>query len=164
MTVALIIAVLLLANAVFVAAEFAIVAVPRTAVEHRASQGEGLSRRLLELPSSPQQRDRFIATAQFGISVASLGLGMYGERRIAGVPRLPEANGNPAVLEGDMLNKLLQSKGIGLPKQALADSAADAAARAKDIGFPVALKLIAADVVQCFRNSCSTVGGPAGAS
>jgi acetyltransferase len=78
---------------------------------------------------------------------ALAGLGMYGERRIAGVPKLPEANGNPAVLEGEMLNKLLQSKGIGIPKQALADSAADAAARAKEIGFPVAVKLIAADVV-----------------
>ena len=83
MIVVLIIAVLLLANALFVAAEFAIVAVPRTAVEHRASKGEGLSRRLLALLSSPQQRDRFIATAQFGISVASLGLGMYGEHTVA---------------------------------------------------------------------------------
>ncbi len=83
MMVVLIVALLLLANAVFVAAEFAIVAVPRTAVENRASKGEGLSRRLLTLLSSPQQRDRFIATAQFGISVASLGLGMYGEHTLA---------------------------------------------------------------------------------
>jgi CBS domain containing-hemolysin-like protein len=83
MTVVLIVALLLLANALFVAAEFAIVAVPRTAVEHRATKGEGLSQRLLELLSSPRQRDRFIATAQFGISVASLGLGMYGEHTLA---------------------------------------------------------------------------------
>ena len=83
MMVMLIVALLLLANAVFVAAEFAIVAVPRTAVENRASKGEGLSRRLLALLSSPLQRDRFIATAQFGISVASLGLGMYGEHTLA---------------------------------------------------------------------------------
>lgn len=83
MTVVLIVTLLLLANALFVAAEFAIVAVPRTAVEYRASQGEGLSRRLLALLSSPLQRDRFIATAQFGISVASLGLGMYGEHTLA---------------------------------------------------------------------------------
>jgi CBS domain containing-hemolysin-like protein len=83
MTVVLIIALLLLANAVFVAAEFAIVAVPRTAVENRASKGDWLSRRLLSLLSSPRQRDRFIATAQFGISVASLGLGMYGEHTVA---------------------------------------------------------------------------------
>jgi CBS domain containing-hemolysin-like protein len=81
--VILIVALLLLANALFVAAEFAIVAVPRTAVEHRASQGEGLSRRLLALLSSSRQRDRFIATAQLGITVASLGLGMYGEHTLA---------------------------------------------------------------------------------
>lgn len=83
MTVILVVALLLLANALFVAAEFAIVAVPRTAVEHRASKGEGLSRRLLTLLSSSRQRDRFIATAQLGITVASLGLGMYGEHTLA---------------------------------------------------------------------------------
>lgn len=83
MTVILIVALLLLANALFVAAEFAIVAVPRTAVEHRATLGDGLSVRILALLSSPRQRDRFIATAQFGISVASLGLGMYGEHTLA---------------------------------------------------------------------------------
>jgi CBS domain containing-hemolysin-like protein len=83
MIVLLIVALLLFANAVFVAAEFAIVAVPRTAVEHRAAKGESLSERILDLLSSSQQRDRFIATAQFGISVASLGLGMYGEHRLA---------------------------------------------------------------------------------
>lgn len=83
MIVVLIVALLLFANALFVAAEFAIVAVSRTAVEHRATKGDGLSRRLLELLLSSQQRDRFIATAQFGISVASLGLGMYGEHTLA---------------------------------------------------------------------------------
>ena len=83
MTVVLIVTLLLLANALFVAAEFAIVAVPRTAVEHRASPGDRLSLRLLGLLASSHQRDRFIATAQFGISVASLGLGMYGEHTLA---------------------------------------------------------------------------------
>lgn len=83
MTAILIVALLLLANALFVAAEFAIVAVPRTAVEHRANQGGRLSKRLLELLMSAQARDRFIATAQLGITVASLGLGMYGEHTFA---------------------------------------------------------------------------------
>jgi len=89
---------------------------------------------------------------------ALAGLGLYGERRIAGVPALPVANGNPAVLEGDMLDKLLRSKGIGLPKQALADTAADAAARAQEIGFPVALKLIAADVVHKTESGAVVLG------
>ncbi len=83
MTVILVVALLLLANALFVAAEFAIVAVPRTSIERRANMGEALSKRLLELLVSAQSRDRFIATAQLGITVASLGLGMYGEHTMA---------------------------------------------------------------------------------
>jgi acyl-CoA synthetase (NDP forming) len=89
---------------------------------------------------------------------ALAGLGLYGGRRIAGVPALPVANGNPAVLDGDMLDKLLQSKGIGLPKQALAGSPSDAAAQAKEIGFPVALKLIAADVVHKTESGAVVLG------
>lgn len=83
MIATLIVALLLLANALFVAAEFAIVAVPRTTVERRANLGERLSRKLLALLTSAQDRDRFIATAQLGITVASLGLGMYGEHSFA---------------------------------------------------------------------------------
>jgi len=79
----LIVAALLLANALFVAAEFAIVAVPRMAVERRAKLGGRLSGKLLALLVSAQARDRFIATAQLGITVASLGLGMYGEHTLA---------------------------------------------------------------------------------
>ncbi len=81
-TVAIVFA-LLLANALFVAAEFAIVAVPRTTVEQRANAGDALARRLLALLQSARARDRFIATAQLGITVASLGLGMYGEHTLA---------------------------------------------------------------------------------
>lgn len=81
-TIAIVFA-LLLANALFVAAEFAIVAVPRTTVEQRANAGDALARRLLALLQSARARDRFIATAQLGITIASLGLGMYGEHTLA---------------------------------------------------------------------------------
>lgn len=74
---------LLVANALFVAAEFAIVAVPRTSIEQRANAGDALARRLLALLQSARARDRFIATAQLGITIASLGLGMYGEHTLA---------------------------------------------------------------------------------
>ncbi len=78
---------------------------------------------------------------------ALAGLGSYGERRQRGVPKLGAASGSAADLEGESLNRLLQRHGIALPKQAMAGTAADAAAKAKEIGFPVAIKLIAAEVV-----------------
>lgn len=78
---------------------------------------------------------------------ALAGLGLYGERRQIGVPKLTAPTAKASELEGENLNRLLKSCGVGLPKQALVDSAADAALKAKEIGFPVALKLIAAEVV-----------------
>ena len=78
-----IIFVLLLLNAFFVAAEFSIVSAPRMAIDARASRGDRLARLVAGVLKDTGRQDRYVATAQIGITVASLGLGMYGEHVIA---------------------------------------------------------------------------------
>jgi CBS domain containing-hemolysin-like protein len=73
-----------LANGLFVAAEFAIVGAPRASLENLAGKGNRRARRVVAILDNVKRRDRFIATTQVGVSLASLGLGMYGEHVVAG--------------------------------------------------------------------------------
>lgn len=73
-------ALLILTNAFFVAAEFALVSVRRTRVEELVAQGNATARTVRRVMQDP---DRFIAATQLGITIASLALGWIGEPAVA---------------------------------------------------------------------------------
>jgi len=78
-----VIIVLVLLNGLFVMAEFAIIGVRPTQLEQMVDEGVGRAANVLNIVESRENQDQYIATAQLGITIASLGLAMYGEPQIA---------------------------------------------------------------------------------
>lgn len=79
----IIILVLVLINGFFVGAEFAIIGVRPSKVEQMADEGNSRAQGVQKILADPKLQDRYIATAQLGITIASLGLGYYGEPAVA---------------------------------------------------------------------------------
>jgi len=70
---------LVLVNALYVAAEFAAVSVRRSQIQQQAEDGDRLARLLLPVLTDPHRLDRYIACCQIGITISSLVLGAYGQ-------------------------------------------------------------------------------------
>ncbi|MCB8982368.1 MAG: HlyC/CorC family transporter [Ardenticatenaceae bacterium] len=81
---AVVILLLVLLNGFFVTAEFSIIGVRPTQLEEMTdTRTSGQRKMVLSVLDSRVKQDRYIATAQLGITIASLGLAMYGEPQIS---------------------------------------------------------------------------------
>ena len=78
-----VIALLILLNGLYVASEFAIIGVRPTQLEQMSDEGNKKAGSVLEIVDSRPKQDQYIATAQLGVTIASLGLAMYGEPQIS---------------------------------------------------------------------------------
>ena len=78
-----IIAALIFFNGLFVAVEFAVVASSRARMSQLAGEGLSSAVKVMRVLTDPTGQTRFIIMAQLGITLSSLGLGMYGEHTIA---------------------------------------------------------------------------------
>lgn len=79
----LVIVILIAINGVFVAAEFALVGARRSRLETFTKSGSAAARWLVRVFDRKGGKDSYIAIAQLGITLASVGLGMYGEPAVA---------------------------------------------------------------------------------
>ena len=78
-----VLAVLLVANALYVAAEFGAVGVRRSRIQRLADDGNLLARRLAPFLSSPAALDRYVGVSQIGITISSLMLGAYAQATVS---------------------------------------------------------------------------------
>ncbi len=87
-----VLAVLIAANALYVAAEFGAVGVRRSRVRRMAEDGSWLAQRLLPHVDDPVALDRYVGASQVGITVSSLMVGAYAQATLTrGLAPLLEA-------------------------------------------------------------------------
>ena len=75
--------VLVVVNGLFVAGEFALVGARLSRLQALADDGSSAARWLVDVFERHAGKDGYIAVAQLGITLASIGLGMYGEPAVA---------------------------------------------------------------------------------
>lgn len=75
----LVVIVLIILNGIFVAAEFAIIGTRPSQLEIIQEENPS-AKEVFDIVDNSQRQDQYIATAQLGITIASLGLAIYGER------------------------------------------------------------------------------------
>lgn len=83
LTPLIVIALLILLNGLYVSAEFAIIGTRPSQMEELRNNGNRTAGHVLSILENSQRQDQYIATAQLGITIASLGLGMYAEPAVA---------------------------------------------------------------------------------
>lgn len=79
----LVVFLLLLFSALYVAAEFSAVSVRRARVRQRAEQGSAAAARLLPVLEDARRLDRYISASQVGITITSLAVGAFAQATIA---------------------------------------------------------------------------------
>jgi putative hemolysin len=78
-----IVALLVLVNALYVAAEFGAVSARSSRIQELAAGGNRLAGLLVPVVRDPAALDRYVATCQIGITLSSLVLGAYGQATLA---------------------------------------------------------------------------------
>jgi magnesium and cobalt exporter, CNNM family len=129
---------LVLGNAVFVAAEYALVTARRTRLEERAQAGNSAARRALGLMDEPV---RFISTVQVGITVSGILLGAIGEPLLSNYFAPPLSHALAFVLAFLILTYLSVVLGELVPK-AIALQKAEPLATALALPLDVLAKVV----------------------
>ena len=79
LTIFAVIVLLILINALYVAAEFATASARRSRLQQMADEGQRMAQLMLPIVEHPEKLDTYIAACQLGITASTLILGFYGQ-------------------------------------------------------------------------------------